>query len=260
MIKVLKYTIRDFIRNRWILSYFGFFLIITWSLLYFTHDPDKGIASLLNVILMLIPLISLVFGIVSLYNSREFTELLLAQPVRRSVVFGGQWLGLTLGLALAYLLGTGIPFLFFGINHSEFKEELLSMLWMGVLLTFIFTALAFLAGLAFENRIKGFGIAVLIWLFLGILYDGFLMVLMLNFSEYPLEKPALVLSLFNPIDLARIFILLQLDISALMGYTGAVFKQYLGSFSGMLIAHITLLLWIVLPVFLFLRVAKRKDF
>ena len=96
---------------------------------------------------------------------------------------------------------------------------------MGVLLTFIFSALAFLAGLAFENRIKGFGIAVLIWLFLGILYDGFLMVLMLNFSEYPLEKPALVLSLFNPIDLARIFILLQLDISALMGYTGAVFKN-----------------------------------
>lgn len=260
MIKVLTYTIRDIIRNRWILSYFGFFLIITWALLYFTNDPDKGIASLLNVILMLIPLISLVFGIVSLYNSREFTVLLLSQPIKRSSVFGGQWLGLSLGLTIAFLLGSGIPFLIFGFQHIGFRGELISLLWMGVLLTFIFTSLAFLCGLAFENRIKGFGLAVLIWLFLAIVYDGLLMVLMVNFSDYPLEKPALFLSLINPIDLARIYILLKLDVSALMGYTGAVFKDYFGSLTGMIISHAVLILWIGVPVWLFFLKARRKDF
>jgi len=66
--------------------------------------------------------------------------------------------------------------------------------------------------------------------------------------------------MLNPIDLARILILLKLDVSALMGFTGAVFRKFLGTGLGMSIAFGVLLLWVVLPVLSIRRVAGKKDF
>ena len=50
--------------------------------------------------------------------------------------------------------------------------------------------------------------------------------------DYPMEKPMIGLSALNPIDLSRILILLQLDVSAMMGYTGAVFEDFFGTYPG----------------------------
>ena len=98
------------------------------------------------------------------------------------------------------------------------------------------------------------------WLFLAVIYDGILLLLFMFFEHYPLDRFALVMTLFNPVDLSRVLIMLQLDISALMGYTGAVFRKFLGTATGMAIAYTALTLWIILPVLGFLRLAGRKDF
>ncbi len=260
MWKIISYATKDMLKSKWILFYFGFFFTTTWFLLYLTNDPTKGLVSLLNIILMLIPLISLVYSIIYVYNSREFTELLLALPIQRTTLFTGQFISLSSGMALSFALGTGIPFLFFGWQNSAAVGSLLNMLLMGVLLTYVFTAIAFLLSMQFDNRIKGFGLGILIWLLLAIVYDGLLMLVMVNFSDYPLEQPVLILSMLNPIDLARINILLELDISALMGYTGAVFNRFFGTVGGLLLSLFSLLLWIGIPFFLYLRKGARKDF
>ena len=71
---------------------------------------------------------------------------------------------------------------------------------------------------------------------------------------------SLIGTMLNPVDLSRTLILLKLDISALLGYTGAVFKQFFGTNKGLFISLGVLLLWTVLPVFRILRKAKKKDF
>ena len=80
------------------------------------------------------------------------------------------------------------------------------------------------------------------------------------FEHYPLDRFALIMTLFNPVDLSRVLIMLQLDISALMGYTGAVFRKFLGTGTGMAVAYGALVVWVVVPVMAFLRLARRKDF
>ncbi len=260
MFKILKYSFKDIFRSKWLLIYFGFFFVATWFLLYFTNDPSKGLVSLLNIILMLIPLMAIVFSTIYFYNAREFTELLLAQPIRRRVIFTGQYLGLSLSMAISFFLGSGIPFLFFGIQNSDSAGSLINMLVMGVLLSFVFSAIAFAISIYNENRIKGFGLAILVWLLMAIIYDGIFIYLMVRFSDYPLEKLAIALSVLNPIDLARINILLQLDISALMGYTGALFNKFFGTSLGMMISLFALLLWTAVPFAFYLRKASRKDF
>lgn len=260
MFKIFKYSFFDLMRSRWTYLYFGFYLMVTTALLMISGDVSKVVISLLNIILILSPLIATMLGVMYAYNSREFTELLLAQPIRRTDIFWGQYFGLAGSLSLSLLLGVGIPFLVYGLLASPEIGNFAVLLVIGVLLSFIFSGIAFLIALRFENRIRGFGLAIVAWLFFAVLYDGLVLLALMFFNDYPLERFALVASVFNPIDLSRILILLQLDISALMGYTGAVFEQFFGSTTGKLAALLALALWMAGPVWGIRRLALRKDF
>ncbi len=260
MIKILKYSFFDLMRSRWTIIYAAFYMLFTVSLLWLSTDLSKVIISLMNVILILVPLIATMFSIMYYYNSREFVELLLAQPIKRSDIFLGQYFGIASSLSLSLLIGVGIPFLFYGIFYSAEIFNFFTLLIVGVFLSFIFSAIAFFIALKNENRIKGFGLAILVWLFFAIIYDGIFLLLLVYFNDYPLENFAIGTSMFNPIDLSRILILLKLDISALMGYTGAVFQKFLGSGVGIIVSVGVLLLWVGIPTFWIKRTAGKKDF
>ena len=99
----------------------------------------------------------------------------------------------------------------------------------------------------------------MLWLYFALLFDGLVLFILFQFSDYPLEKVVVFISALNPIDLGRILILLRLDVSALMGYTGAVFKDFFGTSLGMAVAFITLLLWCIIPVGWSVIKFKKKD-
>lgn len=260
MKKIFRYCFFDLFRSRWNYIYFGFFLILTSGFFTLGGGPDKVIISLMNVSLVLVPLIASMFGIIYSFNSREFTELLLAQPIPRKHIFLGQYFGVAVSLSFSFVAGVIIPFVLFGGFGQGILPQILVLLTAGVTLSFIFTAIAFLIALKNENRIRGFGLAILTWLFFAVLYDGLFLVLLILFKDYPLQNLSLAAIVLNPVDLARMLILLKLDISALFGYTGAVFEQFLGSVKGIVVALGFLALWVGVPTFGFLRVAARKDF
>lgn len=260
MWKILKYSLFDLVRSRWLILYASFFLMAGYVILYLGSDISKGIASLMNLTLILTPLIGTLFGVINFYNSREFIELLLAQPIKRKNIFLGMYLGFAISLSLAFLIGMGIPFLSYGLWYSNEISDFLSLLMVGIFLTFIFSAFAFLIAIYNENKLKGFGISILFWLFMAFVYDGIFLISLILFKDYPVEKLAIVLSALNPIDLSRILVMLKLDISALMGYTGAVFRKFFGTSMGMVISYGALLIWTVTPVFWIVYKSRNKDF
>lgn len=260
MHKIILYSIYDLIRSRWTYVYFAFYLVLGLALLFLNNDLDKGIITLMNVILILTPLVATIFGIMYFYNSREFTLLLLAQPLKRKTLVLGQYFGVSLSLSLSLVLGLGIPFVFYGLFQSGAVFHFLLLLFAGGMLNFIFVALAFLIGLYNDNKIKGFGYAILLWLFFAVIYDGLFLILLVYFNEYPLDRFALIASLINPIDLSRILVLLELDISALLGYTGAIFKKFFGTQTGLIISLCCMLMWTLIPLLLLGRKLKKKDF
>lgn len=260
MLKILKYSFYDLMRSRWSYVYFLFYLLLGFVLLFLNNDVSKAIITIMNIILVLTPLIGTIFGVMYYYDSREFTELLLAQPLKRSTIFMGQYFGVAISLGLSLVLGLGIPFAVYGLFQSSEIWNFSSLLVTGAFLTFIFVALSYNLALSYENKIKGFGFAILMWLFFAVIYDGIFLILMMSFNDYPLDKMALVGSSLNPIDLSRILIILKLDISALLGYTGAVFKNFFGTMSGMITSFSLLVAWVVFPVWRIVAKSKKKDF
>ncbi|HEC45026.1 MAG TPA: ABC transporter permease [Bacteroides sp.] len=260
MRKFIKYSFSDLVRSYWTIIYFLFFAIISSAILYFSADMTKSIVSIMNVVIVLIPLVSIIFSTIYYYNSREFTELLLAQPIKRSSLILGQYTGLALSLSLSFLAGVSIPFIAGGILASEHFLDFLLILLAGTCLSFSMSAIAYMTALRHENKILGFGISLFIWFFLAVLYDGLIMLLLVLFREYPTNSLAIVMTLLNPIDLSRVSIMLGLDISALMGYTGAVFLKFFGTMRGLPISLLSMLLWILVPAYFMVRIANKKDF
>jgi Cu-processing system permease protein len=254
MVRIAKFVFQDILRTRFILLYTAFLLVTTLAMFQLDSDPEKVVMSLLNIVLMVVPLISIVFATIHFYNSYEFIELMLAQPVNRKVVFLSEYLAVAISLALAFITGVGVPTLLYGASSSS-----LTLIFCGAVLTLVFTSLAFLSSVLTRDKAKAIGIALLFWFYFSLIYDGLLLWVVYSFSDYPLEKVTLSLIALNPVDLARIIMLIKLDISALMGYTGAFYKDFLGSYLGTAFSLTTLLVWVVLPAGLALRIFRRKD-
>ncbi len=254
MKKIIKYVIWDILQNRIILVYLFFLLVSSFSVFSIEDSGSKGLLSLLNIILLIVPLISIIFSSIYVYNSAEFVELMVSQPLQRKTIWMSLFTGLAGALSLAFIVGVGIPICIYQPNSTG-----LYMLVTGVLLSTIFVAIAMLAAIQTRDKAKGIGIAILLWLYFSILFDGLVLFLLFQFADYPLEKPMIVMTALNPIDLSRILILLHLDISAMMGYTGAIFRNFFGTTTGMFISFGILLVWVFLPFWLSLRKFNRKD-
>jgi Cu-processing system permease protein len=257
-VKILRYQARDVMRSRWVPAYAVFFLLMTDALFRFGGDGERVILSLMNVVLILVPLTAVMLGVMYLYSSREYIELLLTQPIRRSELFLGLFGGLALPLSAAFAVGVGLPFLWHGA--ISMGAALPILIGTGVLLTVAFVALAFALALATEDRVKGMGLALLAWMFFAVLYNGVVLLVVQLFGDYPLEKVVIGLSVLNPIDLGRILLLLNLDAAALMGFTGAVFQRFFGGATGQLISLGALSLWLFVPLALGHRTFVRKNF
>ncbi|MGM0547292.1 MAG: ABC transporter permease subunit [Bacteroidota bacterium] len=258
---ILTYQWKDLLRGKWIIGYGFIYLLIADAMIRFGNAGPKAMLSISNIMLLLIPLVGMIYGALYLYQSREFTELLLAQPIDRPSLFWGLFGGLAIPLALAFVIGTTLPMIYTGMLFTANLQSILLILSLGVVLTLLFTGLGFWFGLKFfEDRVKGLGFALVSWLFLAILYDGLVLLAVFAFGDYPIEKPMLALALANPIDLARITVLLEFDISALMGYTGAVFNRFFGSMMGISVAASMLMLWLGVPLWRSQRQFENKDF
>ena len=254
MLKISKYVFYDILRNKVMLAYALFLFVVSMSLFQMEDSSAKAMLSLLNIVLIVVPLISMVFSTIHWYNSYEFVELMLTQPISRKKVLTAEYLGIGISLVTAFLLGVGVPVLVYQPDGVGF-----GLLLIGSLLTLVFVSIAFLASVKSKDKARGIGIALMLWFYFALIYDGLVLLVLFAFSDYPLEKLTLLLSSLNPIDLGRIFLMLQMDVSALMGYTGATYKAFFGSSTGLFYTLGIMLVWMVVPIFLALRSFTKKD-
>ena len=254
MLKISRYVLYDIARNKVTLAYTAFLLIVSMSLFQMEENPSKAVMSLTNIVLIVVPLVSMVFSTIHWYNSYEFIELMLTQPISRQKVLLSEYLGIASSLVGAFLVGVGVP-----VALYQFDATGMALVLIGALLTLVFTSIAFLGSVLSKDKARGIGVALMLWFYFALIYDGLVLLILFSFSDYPLEKLTLLLSSLNPIDLGRIFLMLQLDISALMGYTGATYKDFFGSNLGLLYTTGIMGLWILVPLWLALRSFGRKD-
>lgn len=254
MNRIIKIILLDILKNKIVLAYTLILAALSWSSFALEDNSAKGLLTILNVILFTVPLVAILFATIYLYNSSEFIELLLSQPIKRRKIWASLFLGLSLSMVLAFVVGAGIPLLINAPDSVGFM-----MIIVGCLISVIFVALAFLSSILTRDKAKGIGIAIMTWLFFALLFDGIVLFLLFQLADYPIENAMVAMTALSPIDLVRIQILMHLDVSAMMGYTGAIFQDFFGTAVGLIISFMLLCLWAIIPFFISLKKFNKKD-
>jgi len=251
--KLFLFELKNLSRIKWLWIYLLLLIGSEVAFLKLTGDVSKVITSMLTITLIVVPVIASLFGVVYYYDSQNFVKLLVSQPIERWKVILGRYLSLGVYLSFLYFLGVSLPL----ISHVSW--ELLLLISAGVFLSLIFSSLSFLVGVLVDDRAKGVSLTLILWLYLTLLHDGFILSVVYVFKDYPLEKVVLALTVVNPVDLARILVVLKLDIAALLGLTGTVFKEFFSSSLGVFVSLTSLTLWFLIPLSLTVSLFNKKD-
>ena len=113
MNKIAKYIMLDILKSKVVIAYLVFLMVTGFSIFNLDENTSKGLISLLNIILFIVPLVCLIYATIYIFNSSEFIELLTAQPVSRKKLITSIYAGVVLSLTLAFLIGIGLPILIF---------------------------------------------------------------------------------------------------------------------------------------------------
>lgn len=225
-------------------------------LLRLSGDHLTAFGSLLDLVLIVVPLAGLVLGTTRVHHARDVIELLLAQPVSRKRVFFSLWLRDTVPLALAIAVGVIAPFAW----HRSLGTMPLALAGAAASLAVISQTLAYVIALRQDDRVRALVWALAVWLTIAVLWDALLLFLALLLADRPIEGTMLALLASNPVDLVRVLMLLGSDAAAMLGYTGAVVSRALGTATGRAALGTILAAWLVVPIWVAARQFGRKDF
>jgi Cu-processing system permease protein len=263
--------LRDALRNRWFLLYTAAFAVLALAFSYLALAGagivgfagfGRTAASLINLVLLIVPLMALTVGSQSLAGEWERGTLgyLLTQPVHRYEIFLGKYLGLALSLLAALALGFGISGLVMAIGGAGSADptQYLQLTWLAFLLSLAMLSVGFLVSALTRRASVAVGIGLFLWLAFVFLGD-----LGMMGTSMALRVPIanlFALSLTNPLQVFKMAAIL--DIRATLDILGPAgiyaVQRYGAALLGVFLA--VLGLWIVLPALAaYLRFAARGD-
>jgi len=225
------------------------------------QDFTRTAASIVNLAGFLIPLFALLLGVFSFSSNTEYLELLATQPLPRSRVLLGKYLGLVMTVLGASVVGFGLPGIVIALVIGPIGAlSYLAVIGYSLLLALVFTGISVLISLLSGRTQLSVGIALGVWILFEVVYG----VVMLGTTLY-LTPDALQIVLIggllgNPIDTVRVLSLLQVGGVHLFGPGGATLIKMTGSVAGAsALGLVGISLWAVVPVVLAMRVFRRQD-
>ncbi|MFZ3127426.1 MAG: ABC transporter permease subunit [Rhodoferax sp.] len=226
---------RDRMRNRWVLAVALVFAVFSLVITYFggaqqgqvgLRSIEFTIASLVSLVIYLIPLIALLLGFDAIVGERErgSLDLLLALPITRLELLLGKYLGLAAALTLSTVVGFALDaallfrqFGLLGLYHY------VGFMLSSVLLGLAFLSLALLLSVVTRERTRASGLAIALWFGFVLVFDLLLLgLLVASGGEFGGQMLAYLL-LLNPADVFRILNVFSLDqMRSLYGLTSIV--------------------------------------
>ena len=258
------------IRNKWTMIFAAVFTVLVLAISYFGLLTAGAIgfqgftrtsASLLNLVLYIVPLVALVMGTLSFTSEKSASELLFAQPVTRGEIWLGKLLGLFASMLTATLIGFGLGGFVIAMKAGT-AGALRYPLFVGfsLLLAMSFLSLSALIAALCKRKNRAFGIVMFLWFFFVLFYDLLVIGGTFLFKEHTANN-FIFASLFgNPVDMTRIASLIVLNGKEIFGIAGAALTKFLGGdIASILLLVLGMIVWIVAPFLLSQQVLKRQD-
>lgn len=227
------------------------------------QDFARTAASLVELVLLIVPLTALVIGVLALAPERGAAELLFSQPVSRRTILLGKLLGLFQALAAAQALGFGAAGLVvFSRSGEEGVGGFVFLLMGSLVLTAVFLGVAAVlaAGGMGRRRPRALALALVVWFVAVVLFDVASLGLASLLPSGAASRVLIVSVIVNPVDAVRTGTLLGIEGTAAFGAASLAFLRFTkGPLGAGLILGLSLLAWVVVPAALAARRLSRAD-
>jgi Cu-processing system permease protein len=227
------------------------------------QDFARTAASLVQLVLLLVPLTSLLIGVLSLAPDRGAAELLFSQPISRRTVLLGKLLGLFHALAAAQALGFGgAGLVIFSQSGSDGLAGFLAVFGASLVLTAVFlgTAALLAATAVGRRRARALALALVAWFVAVVLFDVIALGVASLLPSGPASRVLIVGVLINPVDAVRTAALLAIEGAAAFGPASLAFLRFTrGSGGAAALLAVSLLAWVVAPTLGAVARLRRSD-
>jgi Cu-processing system permease protein len=227
------------------------------------QDFSRTAASLMQLVLLLVPLTALVMGVLALTPERGGAELLFAQPIARRTVLLGTLLGLFEALVTAEAVGFGAAGLviFTRTGDSDFGG-FAAVVAGSIALTAVFLAVAaaLAAGQFGRRRVRALAAALITWFVLALLFDVIVLAAASLLRSGHASRLLIVSVLVNPVDAIRTGSLLGIEGTAAFGPASLALLRFTGGVSGAaMLIGLSVVMWVVVPLGWAIRRLSRAD-
>ena len=217
--------------------------------------------ALVPVVLMLVPIAAVVLGVSGQASEAGSEPFLFGQPIGRATVLIGRWVGESIALAGAIVVGLGIggAIVAFGSGTDGLLQYVFFMSTT-IALAVIFLAIAAPIAAATDQRVVALGCGIFAWFFFVLLYDGAALSLA-GWITGSLGGRLLFGSIFgNPADLVRVVTLSVAGTPNVLGAAGDAWIRFLGGTTAATIAATTALIaWLITPLAVGVRLISARD-
>jgi len=227
------------------------------------QDFSRTAASLVQLVILLVPLTALLLGVLTLASDRGNAELLFSQPVSRAAILLGRVLGLYQALISAQAIGFGAAGL---VIYARAGEDgvvgFLVVVAAGFVLTGVCLGLAALiaAGNIGRRRSRALAVALVVWLVLVVLADLAALGAASLLRSGPASRLLISAAIVNPVGAVRTAALLLIEGTAAFGSASLALLRFSGGpFRAGLLLAASLVLWLVLPFLAASRRLSRAD-
>lgn len=260
---------RRALETRWLFAFTAAFAALVLGLSYFGLAQGREVGfqgfarvtlSLMNLVLLVVPLTGLMLGVASVAGGGDALPLLLAQPVARGEVLAGKYLGLGAALSAAQALGFGGGGVVVALQAgSDHLPGFVALTVLSLALGWLSIAVALCIAVLAPDRVRALSVALLVWLGAVVAYDLAVLGATAVLSGLPLERVLVPALLLNPVDLTRVMVTLAVGSGALFGPTSAVLAKTFGSTGGIAVGAAVLVLETAIPLAVAARVFRRRD-
>ncbi|MBL8161751.1 MAG: ABC transporter permease subunit [Anaerolineae bacterium] len=269
VVTITRKELRDALRNRWFIVFTIAFAGIALALSAFMQPNNSALrvasysrtaASLVNLVLLFVPLIGLTLGAANLAGDRETGALayLLAQPVSRVEVLLGKYLGLAGALLATLTLGFGVAGVTLALQGSvQDAASYLFTVTLAYLLALAMLSLGFLMSTIAQKTTAALGGALFLWLFLVFIGDLGIMGTAIS-TQMPIQT-VFFIAAANPLQMFKLASILTMQ--ANLEVLGPAGLYATDQFGGLLLPMLLLglVVWIVLPLVASITIFARQE-
>ena len=226
------------------------------------QDFSRTAVSLVQLVLLLVPLTALVIGVLSLAPERGASELLFSQPVSRKSILLGRLLGLFQALAGAQAIGFGAAgIVVFSQAGQQGIGGFLLLVLGSLVMTVVFLGIAAaVASGSTGRRSRPLAIALVIWFVAVVLYDVAALGVASLLPSGSASRLLILAVVLNPVDAVRTGTLLGIQGTAAFGAAALALLRFTrGAANAAWLLSFSLLLWMVLPAAIAVRRLKKAD-